>query len=275
MIKLMKCLKGSRRAAGFTIVEVLIASVIASIAIAAGMQLLISQNESHLIQAGVTDMQQNGRAAVDELVDKLRQTGYKLQPGINALYAWNSNPDTIAIVFMAEPLCTASLSENMRQATSEIRCEDADISCLTADSWAYIYDPVKDSGEFFFVTAFDAGTGIIHHNLAALTKAYSQGSHVFVLDFYKYYVNAQDSLHSYLMMTKNGSDPVIYADNINDLQFRYVLANGSIVDSVVVDRFVREVQVSVVARSDRNDQFLNDLRYDTLRSSAMIRNLAM
>ncbi|MBK7090485.1 MAG: prepilin-type N-terminal cleavage/methylation domain-containing protein [bacterium] len=275
MNKLKKYFSGTRKSGGFTIVEVLIASIIASIAIAAGMQLFISQNQSHLIQAGVTDMQQNGRATVDELVGKLRQTGYKLQPGITSLFAWNSNPDTIAIVFMAEPLCTASLSENMSQATSEIRCEDADISCLTADSWAYIYDAVKDSGEFFFVTAFDAGTGIIHHNLAALTKAYSQGAQVFVLDFYKYYVDDSDTLHSYLMMVKNGGNPVIYADNINDLQFRYVLANGAVVDSVVVDRYVREVQVSVVARSDRNDEFLNDFRYDTLRSSAMIRNLAM
>ncbi len=275
MAQLIKYFKGTRRSRGFTIVEVLVASIIASLAIAAGMQLLISQNQNHLIQAGVTDMQQNGRATVDQLVGKIRQTGYRLEPGMNALLAWNSNPDTIAVIFMAEPLCSASLSENMSQATSEIRCEDADISCLVTDSWAYIYDPVKDSGEFFFVTGSDAGTGIIHHNLASLSKAYSQGARVFVLDFYKYYVDASDTLHSNLMMIKNGADPVVYADNITDLQFRYVLANGAVVDSVVIDRYVREVQVAVVARSDRNDQFLNDFRYDTLRSSAMLRNLSM
>lgn len=275
MTKLMKYFRRAHRSGGFTIVEVLIASIIASFAIAAGMQLFINQNESHLIQAGVTDMQQNGRATVDELVGKIRQTGYKLEPGITSLYAWNSNPDTIAVVFMAEPLCTASLSENMTQPSSEIRCEDADISCLAADTWAYIYDPVKDSGEFFFVTGSDPGTGIIHHNFANLSKAYSQGAKVFLLDFYKYYVDASDTLHSNLMMIKNGANAVVYADNITDLQFQYVLANGSVADSVVVDRYVREVQVSVVARSDRNDQFLNDFRYDTLRSSAMIRNLSM
>lgn len=275
MNKLIRYFKRARCTRGFTIVEVLIASIIASISIAAAFQLLISQNENHLIQAGVTDMQQNGRATVDELVGKLRQTGYKLEPGIVSLYSWNSNPDSIAIVFMAEPLCSARLSENMSQPSSAIRCEFSDIGCLTENSWAYIYDAVKDSGEFFYVTGYDNGSGNIHHNLANLSKAYPQGARIFVLDFYKYYVDDTDSLHSNLMMVKNGSDPVIYADNIADLQFRYVMANGSVADSVVVDRYVREVRVSVIARSDRSDQFLTDFRYDTLRSSAMIRNLAM
>ncbi len=275
MKKLKLNLRRVGNPAGFTIVEVLIASIIASFAIAAGMQLFIDQNQSHLIQAGVTDMQQNGRATADELVSKLRQAGYRLEPGIVSMYSWNSNPDTIAVVFMAEPLCTASLSENMSLASSAIRCEDSDISCLVDDSWAYIYDQVKDSGEFFFVTGYDDGTGNIHHNLANLSKAYPQGSRIFVLDFYKYYVDDTDSLHSALMMVKCGGDPVVYADNISDLQFKYVLANGSVVDTIAVDRYVREVRVDVVARTDRNDQFLNAVRYDTLRTSAMIRNLSM
>ena len=275
MKKLVKYFRKSRATAGFTIMEVMIASIIASFAIAAAMQLLITQNESHLTQAGATDMQQNGRAAVDEIVGKVRQAGYKLRTGTKCLFAKNSNPDTLSLVFMAEPLCTATVTTSMSLASSAVRCAGASLSCLQTNSWAYIYDVVKDSGEFFYVTGYTSGTGDIQHSTANLSKAYPQGAKVMVLDFYKYYVNKADSLHPRLMVVKNGGSPAIYAENVSDLQLKYVLANGAIVDTIAVDRYVRQVNVSIVTRTEKRDMFVEGYRYDTLTSSAMIRNLSM
>ncbi|MGB5106131.1 MAG: hypothetical protein WBP29_09040 [Candidatus Zixiibacteriota bacterium] len=275
MRKITNHFKRLRKSAGFTITEVMIASIIASFAIAAGMELLINQNESHLTQAGVSDMQQNGRAVVDELVGKLRQTGYKLRTGTQCLFARNSNPDTLSVVFMAEPLCTATVSSSMSLPSSTVRCAGAALSCLQENSWAYIYDVVKDSGEFFYVTGVSTGTGDIQHSLANLSKAYPQGAKLMVLDFYKYYVNASDSLHPKLMMVRNGGEPEIYAENISDLQFKYVMANGTMFDTIVVDRYVRQVNISVVTRTEKRDMFVDGYRYDTLSSSAMIRNFSM
>lgn len=275
MSKIMKYFKKSRQSAGFTIMEVMIASIIASFAIAAAMQLMINTNENHLTQAGVTDMQQNGRAAVDEIVSKIRQTGYKLRTGTKCLFARNSNPDTISVVYMAEPLCTATVSTGMSLPSSAIRCAGGALACLQENSWAYIYDVVKDSGEFFYVTGVAVATGDIHHNVANLSKAYPQGAKVMVLDFYKYYVNKSDSLHSKLMIVKNGGTPEVYAENVRDLQLKYVLANGAISDTVAVDRYVRQVNITVVTRTEKRDMFVEGFRYDTLKSSAMIRNLSM
>lgn len=275
MMQLKYRIKRLRQQRGFTILEVLVAALIASFAVAAGMKVLINQNQNHIIQAGVTEMQQNGRAVVDELVEKIRQAGYRLQPGILSLTAWNANPDTIAIVFMAEPLCTASLSIAMSSPTADVTCEDADLSGFKPNTWAYIYDAVKDSGEYFYVTDVDEGAGELQHSTGSLSKSYPLNAKVYMLDFYKYYVDASDTLSPKFVMEKNGGDPVVYADNICDLQFRYTMANGAVYDTIAVDRYVREVLIEVVTRTERSDLFVGDFRYDTLRSSAMVRNLTM
>lgn len=272
---LVKYFRKLKSPGGFTLLEVLIASMIASFAIAAAMKLMINQNKNHLIQAGISDMQQNNRAVADELVGKIRQAGYRLRTGTRCLFSKNSNPDTISVVFMAEPLCTATVSVSMSMASSSIRCAGAALGCLQENSWAYIYDVVKDSGEFFYVTGVATGTGDIHHNLANLSKAYPQGAKVMVLDFYKYYVNKSDTLHPRLMVVKDGGTPAIYAEDISDLQLKYVMANGSIFDTVSVDRYVRQVDITVVARTSKKDLFAGGYRADTIRSSAMIRNLSM
>ena len=129
---------------GTSLIEVLIAAVIASISITAGMQLLIDQNETHMIQSGITEMQHSGRVTMDELVDKVRQAGYQLPVGLPALYAWNTDPDTIAVAFLAEPRCSASTSAAMPFPAAELKCEGSDLSCFTEDTWAYIYDPFVD-----------------------------------------------------------------------------------------------------------------------------------
>jgi hypothetical protein len=77
------------------------------------------------------------------------------------------------------------------------------------------------------------------------------------------------------MMVENGGQPVIYSDNIEDLQFHYVQASGAVSDTVTVDRFVREVEMQLTSRSEKNDLFLKQYRRDTLSTRVMVRNLGM
>lgn len=258
---------------GTSLLEVLIAAVIASFAVTAGMQLLINQSKNHEIQAGVTDMQHNGRVTVDELVEKIRQAGYQLPEGLPALTAWDTDPDTIAVAFLVEPMCTASLSDPMPQPSAELKCADSDLSCFQSDVWAYIHDPFVDSGEFFFITHIQEAAFHIQHNLAALSKSYPAGSDVYMLNFYKYYVDNSDSTHPLFMMEKNGGGPVVYADNIEDLQFTYTMADGTVADTISLDRYVRKVNMEVVARTEKKDLFMNSHRKDTLNTSVQVRNL--
>lgn len=271
----MARMRNSRIAAvkGFTLIEVLIAAVIAAIALTAGFQVLIDHNKSHLIQAGVSDMQQNGRSAVEELVGNIRRAGYRLPGMMPALSAWNTNPDTIAMAFLAEPVCTASLSHAMPQPSAELKCVGSNLSCFDDDMWAYIYDPVVDSGEFFFITHVQESAGHLQHNLAPLSKKYQPGAQVFLLTYYKYYVDQSDTLHPKMMILSAGGTPNIFADEIEDLEFRYVHADGTVRDTITESKYVREVFINVMARTTKNDLFLNDYRRDTLSTRVKVRNL--
>ena len=50
--------------AGFTLLEILIASIIGLIATAAAVEIYIHQHKNWIIQEGISDLQQNGRAAM-------------------------------------------------------------------------------------------------------------------------------------------------------------------------------------------------------------------
>lgn len=260
---------------GFTLVELLVATIIGTIAVAAGFQLFIDQNKSHIIQASLSDMQQNGRAAIDELVGRVRQAGYRLPEGVKCIRSWNTNPDTIAISFMSEPLCTARLSAAMPQPSAELKMTTSNLSCFKENTWAYIYDPNTKTGEYFYITQVQIAAGHVQHNLAPLSKSYPMNSQVFMSDYFKYYVDRSDTLHPRFMMMKNGESPVIYSDNIEDLQFRYVLASGAVADTVAVDRHVREIELQLTSRSEKNDLLLKQYRRDTLLTRVMVRNLGM
>jgi prepilin-type N-terminal cleavage/methylation domain-containing protein len=261
--------------AGFSLIEVLIATIIGTIAVAAGFQLFIDQNKSHIIQAGVSDMQQNARSAIDELVGRIRQAGYRLPTGIRCLSGSNSNPDTIRICYLAEPQCTARLSVAMGTPTADLTCAGSNLTNFPSDKWAYIYDGGTETGEFFYVTGVTTSTHKIQHTMAALSKSYPISSRVMILNFYKYFVDRSDTLHPRLMFQANGGASTIYADNIEDLQFHYVMANGFVSDTITLDRLVREVEVQLTARTERNDLFLHHYRRDTVATRVMVRNLEM
>jgi prepilin-type N-terminal cleavage/methylation domain-containing protein len=261
---------------GFTILELLIALMITAIMVTAGYGVYINQHESWIIQEQVTSMQQNARAAMHELETKIRMAGYKLPGGIEPIYAKNSNPDTITIIFKNEMECDAPLEHTMPQPSSELRCDGHDISCFHENTWAYIYDPFADTGEFFYITQVQESSSHIQHNTTNLSRCYPQGSIVSYMDMFKFYIDKTDTTHPNLMEQHVLDTPFVYAENIEDLQFRYGLANGVYVDIPPAASVVREVQISLVARTDRKDlQFAGQYRRRSLTSDVKIRNLGL
>jgi prepilin-type N-terminal cleavage/methylation domain-containing protein len=267
---------GKRNQGGFTLLEMLVALTITAFVVAAGYDLYLKQHESWIIQEQVSDMQQNARIAMHELETRIRMAGYGLPGGLHPIYAWNTDPDTIAVLFQNEVACEAPIEHTMPQPSSELRCDGHDISCFQQDTWAYIYDPFADTGEFFYITHVQISSSHIQHNTTVLSKCYPQGSVITMVDMYKFYVDTSDSNHPNLMVVREGNQSYVYAEDIEDLQLRYGLANGVFVNVPPAASVVREVLITLTARTARKDlQFQGEYRRRSLTSDVKVRNLGL
>jgi hypothetical protein len=93
---------------------------------------------------------------------------------------------------------------------------------------------------------------------------------------YKYYISRSDASHPNLMVEVPGQAGQIYAENITDLQFRYVLSSGAIVDVPAISGMVREVLISIDARNNRLDPDAHgQYRTRELTTRVKVRNLGV
>jgi hypothetical protein len=261
---------------GMTLIELLVSAIMALIIVGAGFELYLNQHKTWIIEEQISDMQQNGRAAMEELSSKIMMAGYQLPSGVNPIIAKNTNPDTITILYMYENGCQAPIEHDMPQPSSELRCDGHDVSCFNQDTWAFIYDPNTMTGEFFYITQVQLASSNIQHNTTELSKCYPKGSLVLMVNFFKYYLDiTTDVNHPKLMRMGIDLVPQVFAENIEDLQFRYGLATGVYVDVPPTSKVVREVKITLRSRTDKQDLQLHNYRKRTYLSSVKVRNLGL
>lgn len=271
-------MKRLRNNAGLTLLEILIASVVGIIATAAAVELYIHQHKNWIIQENVSDLQQNGRAVIDEMSSKIRMAGYGVPEGLEAVISrqasGTADSDSITIVYLHEPVCTTSSIAPMTLPSDEIMC--GDVSSFETDQWCYIWDPNTKTGEFFMISGVQQSSNEIEHSTASLSTTYPANSKLYIFDVVRYFIDDwSDTAHPILMRQMHNDWPDIYADNISDLNIEYHLTDGTVVDTVNMSQYIRQVDIEVVARTKREDLLLEDYRYDTLRTSVQVRNLAL
>ncbi len=261
-------------ARGASLLEALIALILAGIVTTAVFNVYINQHKSWTIQEEIIDMQQNARAAIDELTRQIRMAGHGLPIQLDGIEAYNTNPDTIVINYLIGD-CEVNLEHAMPNASAELRCDGHDVSCFYDDQWAYIFDPDSGGGEFFLITHVQTGSSHIQHNTMSLSRAYDEDAVVLALQRVKYFIDYSDSLHPNLMMELPGQSPEVYAENITDLQFGYTMKNGMIVDSPAIASDIRQVSISLMARTNNPDPDFqsNPYRSRVFASSVNLRNL--
>lgn len=262
---------------GVTLIELLVALVMTGIIVSAGYGVYLTQHEGWIIQEQISNMQQNARAGVHELETRIRMAGYNLPKGLEPIHASNTNPDTITVLFQNENNCEAPIEHAMPMPSSELRCDGHDVSCFSESTWAYIYDPFADTGEFFWITQVQTSSSNIQHNTMDLSRCYPVGSIVMYVDYYKFFIDATtDTNHPNLMVQRYGETPQVYAEDIENLQFRYGLANGVFLDVPPAASVVREVVIGLTARTERKDlQFAGQYRRRALTSDVKVRNLGL
>jgi hypothetical protein len=271
MKNIAKKLKNIR---GISLVEVLIGLFISGLVTAAVFEAYISQHKSWNIQEDVTEIQQNARAAIDELTRNIRMAGDGLPTGFPPVEAFDTNPDTIIINYVTDG-CAANISEDMPLPSSELKCVGSDVSCFNDGQWVFIYDPDSTYGEYFITTSVQSGSQHIQHNTMSLSRTYQEGAFLMALQRVKYFIDNSDTAHPNLMIQLPGNTPQVYAENIADFQLKYKMNNGVIEDVPNFPEDVREIEITIVGRSDRPDpDFPQDpYRHRTYASKVNLRNL--
>jgi prepilin-type N-terminal cleavage/methylation domain-containing protein len=262
---------------GFTLIEVLVALVIIGFVATAAVQIYLTQHESWLTEEQVSDMQQNARAAIRELTTRIRMAGYGMPGGIDPIIAVNNNPDIITIYYKKDPACECTLSHDMPGKSDLLKFQDQDLSCFESNTRALIYDLTTQTGEFFYIPNIDKGNKEMMHTPSNLSKQYPAGSLVFSIEVFTFYLDrVTDIDHPRLMVVKADTIPRVFAEDIEDLQLLYSLANGVYTDSPPTGRVIREVNIALTAKTEKKDlQFKNDYRKRTYVSNVKIRNLGL
>ncbi len=269
MKKLFRKLKCNR---GFSFLEVLIALGMMGIVTTAVFKIYINQHKNYLIQDDVTNIQQNARASIDEIARNVRMAGYDLPDGLDAITASNTNPDTITLNYRIDN-CDTYLSSPMPQPSAELKCA-TDVSCFTEGDYVYIYEPDSGGGEWFEITAVQEAALHIQHNTMSLSKTYGADALVLSMHQAKFYLDmTTDPDHPTLMVKFQGEDAQIYAENIDDLQFQYVMKNGATLDVPTLVDNIREILITVRGRSDIPDVDSQEYRNRTFSTSVNVRNL--
>lgn len=258
---------------GFTIVELLVGLLAASVVTYAAMSLYLTQHKQMIVQDQVADVQNNIRAAAQVIAEAIRMAGYNVHGGISAIETCNSNPDTILITYDSGKLDDVELTHDMTQVSSDLTCQNYDISAIQENETIYIYDPAADVGELFTATRILEAPARIRHDLP-LTRAYPIGSKISSLTRVRFFIDQSNPDHPNLMMQNFGSNPQVFAENVINLNFRYFLSSGAIVTQTSMPKLIRMVEIDIVGRTDTPDEdFITEYRTRNYSLKAKVRNL--
>jgi type II secretory pathway pseudopilin PulG len=260
------------RSSGFTLMEALIALLLTGIISTAVFKTYLTQHQHYIAQDDITNIQQNGRAAIDEMTRQIRMAGFQLPTGLNALRAANTNPDSLVLIYRSDT-AQAVLSANMASAAADI-VSTTSTGGFTSGDWAYIFEPDSGGGEFFVISGVNPGAKLISHT--PMTKAYRKDAIVLIVTWAQYYIDGSNSDHPNLMVRTPAYGSQVFAEDVSNLQFRFRLNNGTIVDVPPLVEDVREVLVNVTARSRNQDPYhtgSDPYKYRTYTSSVNVRNL--
>ena len=265
----------NKNQAGFTIIELLVALLAASVVTYAAMSLYITQHKQMIVQEQITDMQNNVRAAAELIAKAARMAGYNIPITMNAIETYNSNPDTIVLTYDSGIIENTRLEQTMTSLTADLNCNGHNLTNLIEGSSVYIFDPDAEVGEFVLVTSVLSGPARIRHDLP-VARLYPMGSKVISLNRVRFFVDQPDTLHSDLMIQTYGMTPQVFAENIIGLNFRYFLDNGSIVTQTATPEKIRMVEIDVVGRTaSADEEFVTNYRTRNFTLRVKVRNLAL
>ena len=244
---------------GFTLIELMVVLAMFMFVVGAVLYAYTTQHRASVIQAQVSDAQQNVRVAMGFLSKEIRMAGFGKPAGsVNGFF--NAvNPD------INNDTATANVLDGTDQIT--IVTGYRQISTLANDVGATATSiPLTGNGNTFntvekkyvcvdgtssrdnYVVSGAASSSLTIS--PALTRDYKQGAAVFLVKAITYSVNNAG------VLTRNentGGGAQTLAPNIEDLQFAYLLVDGTWSDAPGNPGDIRAVRINVLARTRFQD----------------------
>jgi type IV pilus assembly protein PilW len=280
---------------GVTLIELMIAMVISATVIAAIYRIFLTQQNTYTVQDDVVDMQQNVRVAVNEMMREIRMAGFgnvqsRLPVTIDGT-AYNNviNPDTPtagALTFIAGLGGRATL-------TGFNPPNQITVSSLVSSSGSTLFDTANRKyisiagSECFAITGIAGKTLTLDRNVNTifktnpnepdLTKNVTVPVSVYAIRTITYVVLPNASGAPVLRRNENGGGNVSLADDIENVAFQYLDANGN---PTATPADVRTVRVTVTARTKSEDPKLKSGAADGYRrrqvaTSILLRNMGL
>lgn len=271
---------GKHGSPGFTLIEVIIALAILGIATTAIFTTFLSQQKAYVIQNSVAEMQQNLRGGMQFLEMDARNAGYGLPPavalklpslllgggtismvsGLGISDGGTTGSDNLYLIYLSAT--ATQISDSMPNTSSEMKVVDP--AGFQVGTVAVIFD--STNADVFQVTEVQNSnhiqhnpTGIFGMDNKDFSKAYGEGSTVALINYAGYYVDTTtDPAHPKLMRNVPGDNTMtseIVADDIEDLQIRLVLSDGTEQDGAdnTTLPLVRKLRIYMAARAGASD----------------------
>ncbi len=251
-----------KKNAGITLVELLMALVISSLILAGVYRTFLGQQKTCVVQEQVVDTQQAARLSIERMIREIRLAGFgnipMVLPVTFSAGTYNNivNPDAPSLgslTFISAIQDAGGLAVVVQSGQNQIT-----VSTLTDNQGNPLFDTVDrkyisiGGVESHRITAIDNGTKTL--TLAdTLILNHPAGTPIFGIRAVSYQVVEAEGT-PLLMRNENvgtGNQPV--ADNIESLQYRYTLVNGTETGSPANPAEIRMVRVAVVARAAVSD----------------------
>ncbi len=292
----------TRSIRGVTLIELLIALVISAVLVAGLYRTFVHQQKSYATQEQVADMQQNVRVAINRMIREIRMAGFggknENLNGSNDIITVFGNVNGFANIINA--VDNSPRADNIGNsdeitvvgAYTQVGTIDADVNA-GSDKVKISYfgntkfDDVKTkymciNGRYNYEVVPGPGNTISFAKTATnpsgtLNENHATGEPIFLVRAVQYGLRKDADGVPVLFRNQNtGGGRQTVAEYIEDLQFRYVLADTTEVDVPGNPVDVRGVRISIRARTRLSDPELKaggGFRTRTLNTYVDLRNL--
>jgi prepilin-type N-terminal cleavage/methylation domain-containing protein len=290
-----------RKNEGVTLIELLVAMAISAILIAAIYRTFISQQKTYTVQEQVVDMQQNVRVAINRMMREIRMAGFgnvsNILPPQGQAFTARDGSKTITFSYIINP---GDNKNNVNQADDQITILGAfeKVSTLAKEPEEGKEDVIQlaeKGDEFDLAYRKYICIGGLETNMitklsgnaitldSKLVNKFAVGTPVYKVKAITYQLRPDNRDHNMPVLTRedntDGGGSQVVAENIENLQFRYISEDGSESDEPPDPSKIRLVRVTVIARTSMSDPEFKGgtggFRRRTITSNIHVRNMGL